>query len=49
MSRSTNYDRFNEFRRFVFETSLTQDDVTLLTDISKPQIEFNVSELISLG
>jgi len=39
-----NYDRFNEFRRFVFETSLTQDDVTLLTDISKPQIEFNVSE-----
>lgn len=39
-----NYDRFNEFRRFVFETSLTQDDITLLTEISKPQIEFNVSE-----
>jgi len=39
-----NYDRFNEFRRFVFETSLTQDDITLLTTLSKPQIEFNVSE-----
>lgn len=39
-----NYDRFNEFRRFVFETSLTQDDITLLTQLSKPQIEFNVSE-----
>ena len=39
-----NYDRFNEFRRFVFETSLTQDDITLLTQLSKPSIEFNVSE-----
>lgn len=39
-----NYDRFNEFRRFVFETSLTADDITLLTTLSKPQIEFNVSE-----
>ena len=39
-----NYDRFNEFRRFVFETSLTQDDITLLTQLSKPQLEFNISE-----
>lgn len=39
-----NYDRFNEFRRFIFETSLTQDDITLLTTLSKPQIEFNVTE-----
>lgn len=39
-----NYDRFNEFRRFVFETSLTADDITLLTQLSKPQIEFNISE-----
>ena len=39
-----NYDRFNEFRRFVFETSLTQDDITLLNSLSKPQIEFNISE-----
>jgi uncharacterized protein YeaO (DUF488 family) len=39
-----NYERFNEFRRFIFETSLTQDDISLLTTMSKPQIEFNVSE-----
>lgn len=39
-----NYDRFNEFRRFIFETSLTSDDISLLTTLEKPQIEFNVSE-----
>lgn len=39
-----NYDRFNEFRRFIFETSLTQDDITLLVTQSKPQLEFNISE-----
>jgi len=40
----SNYERFHEFRRFIFQTSLTQDDITLLTQLSKPQIEFNVSE-----
>jgi uncharacterized protein YeaO (DUF488 family) len=39
-----NYDRFNEFRRFIYETALTQDDITLLTQLSKPQIEFNITE-----
>jgi uncharacterized protein YeaO (DUF488 family) len=39
-----NYDRFNEFRRFVFDTSLTADDISLLTTLGKPQIEFNISE-----
>lgn len=39
-----NYDRWNEFRRFIFETSLTQDDISLLTQLSKPQLEFNVTE-----
>ena len=39
-----NYERFHEFRRFVFETSLTQDDISLLTTLSKPQIEFNITE-----
>lgn len=39
-----NYERFHEFRRFIFETSLTQDDITLLNQLSKPQLEFNVSE-----
>lgn len=39
-----NYDRYNEFRRFVFETSLKDEDITLLTTLSKPQLEFNIME-----
>jgi hypothetical protein len=39
-----NYDRYNKFRSFVFDTSLTNDEVTLLQTLSKPQIEFNVLE-----
>lgn len=39
-----NYDRYNEFRRFVFETSLKNEEITLLQTISKPQLEFNVLE-----
>jgi hypothetical protein len=39
-----NYDRYNEFRRFVFDTSLKEEEVTLLMTLSKPQLEFNVLE-----
>lgn len=39
-----NYDRYNEFRRFVFESSLRSEEITLLQSISKPQLEFNVLE-----
>jgi len=39
-----NYDRYNEYKRFVFETSLTGDEVTLLMTINRPQLEFNVLE-----
>lgn len=39
-----NYDRYNEFRRFVFESSLTSDEITLLMTLSRPQLEFNVLE-----
>lgn len=39
-----NYDRFNEFRRFVFDTALREEDVNLLLTLSKPQLEFNVVE-----
>jgi hypothetical protein len=39
-----NYDRYNEFRRFVFESSLRAEEITLLATISKPQLEFNVLE-----
>ncbi len=39
-----NYDRYNEFRKFVFESSLTDDEITVLMDINRPQLEFNVLE-----
>jgi Phage P22-like portal protein len=39
-----NYDRFNEFRKFVFDSSLTEDEITLLQTINRPQLEFNVLE-----
>jgi hypothetical protein len=39
-----NYKRFNEFRRFVFDTSLTDDDLMALDALKKPQIEFNIGE-----
>lgn len=39
-----NYDRFNEFRKFVFDSSLKSEEITLLTTIGKPQLEFNVLE-----
>jgi hypothetical protein len=39
-----NYDRYNEFRRFVFESSLRGEEITLLETLSKPQLEFNVLE-----
>lgn len=39
-----NYDRYNEFRRFVFESSLKNEEITLLQTISKPQLEFNILE-----
>jgi len=39
-----NYDRYNEFRRFVFEASLKEDDIALLMTLGRPQLEFNVLE-----
>lgn len=39
-----NYERFNEFRRFVFETSMTSDEISLLASMNRPQLEFNVLE-----
>lgn len=39
-----NYDRYNEFRRFTFDSSLTDDDIALLSTLSLPQLEFNVTE-----
>jgi Phage P22-like portal protein len=39
-----NVDRFNKFRSFVFDSSLREEDVTLLMTMSMPQLEFNVLE-----
>lgn len=39
-----NIDRFNEFRRFVFSSTLTDEDVTNLQDLQKPVLEFNILE-----
>jgi len=39
-----NYDRYNEFKHFVFDSSLSSADITLLMTLSKPQLEFNVLE-----
>jgi hypothetical protein len=39
-----NYDCYNEFRKFVFESSLTNDEITLLETMGRPQLEFNVLE-----
>jgi hypothetical protein len=39
-----NYDRYNEFNRFVFESSLKEEEITLLMTLSKPQLEFNILE-----
>ncbi len=39
-----NYDRYNEFKRFVFESSLKEEEISLLMTMSKPQLEFNVLE-----
>ena len=39
-----NYKTFNDFRRFVFDTSLSEDDKMVLDTLKKPQIEFNILE-----
>lgn len=39
-----NIKRFNEFTRFVYKSTMTQNEVTTLASISKPTIEFNVVE-----
>ncbi len=39
-----NYDRYNDFRKFVFDTALSADDISLLTELGRPQLEFNILE-----
>jgi Phage P22-like portal protein len=39
-----NYDRYNEFRNFVFVTTMSDNEKTLLSQLKKPQVEFNILE-----
>lgn len=39
-----NYDRFQEFMRFIYYTSLSTAEINLLQELQKPQIEFNFIE-----
>lgn len=39
-----NTQRYNEFMKFVFETSLSSDDHTKLDVLQKPAVEFNILE-----
>lgn len=39
-----NYERFHEFMRFVYKSTLTEDDIAVLATLGRPQIEFNMME-----
>lgn len=39
-----NYKRFNYFMRFIYLTSLDDKDISVLQELSKPQLEFNLGE-----
>lgn len=39
-----NYKRYHEFKKFVFSSTMTKDDIATLKDLGKPQIEFNILE-----
>lgn len=37
-----NYDRFNNFRKFVYETSVTEQEIAVNDELGRPNLEFNV-------
>lgn len=39
-----NYERFHQFMRFVYKSTLTDDDLAVLATLGRPQIEFNMME-----
>lgn len=39
-----NYERYHQFMRFVYKSTLTEDDIAVLATLGKPQIEFNMME-----
>lgn len=41
---SDNVDRYEEFMKFVFKTSMNDDEIAAMESIGKPTIEFNILE-----
>lgn len=39
-----NIDRYNEFQRFVFVTSISESQSTVLGELKRPKVEFNILE-----
>ena len=39
-----NYERYHEFMRFVYKSTLTADDISVLQTLGRPIIEFNMME-----
>lgn len=39
-----NYERYHQFKKFVYKTTLTSDDIAVLQELERPIIEFNVME-----
>lgn len=39
-----NYERYNEFVRFICKSNLTTADIAVLNDLDRPQMEFNIIE-----
>jgi hypothetical protein len=39
-----NYERYHQFMRFVYKSTLTEDDIAVLATLNRPQIEFNMME-----
>lgn len=39
-----NYERYHQFMRFVYKSTLTEDDISVLATLGRPQIEFNMME-----
>jgi len=39
-----NYERYHQFMKFVYKTTLTEDDIAVLASLQRPQIEFNMME-----
>lgn len=44
IANRANVDRYNEFMRYVFKSTLTDDDIATLADRNMPTVEFNILE-----